>query len=123
MTHEVSKRSFTGYQQDLLWSSWAKGKSLSEIGRQINKHAGSVFCFLQKYGGIKPTKPKRAKRALTLQEREEISRGLSTHLSIRAIAKKLNRCPSVISREIKRNGDNIISYRAVPEMYSHHPTR
>lgn len=48
-----------------------------------------------------------------MQEREEISRGLSTHLSIRAIAKKLNRCPSVISREIKGNG-NIISYRAVP---------
>jgi hypothetical protein len=75
---------------------WSAGKSLSEVGRQINKHAGSVLGFLQKYGGIRPIKPKRSKRALTLQEHEEILRGLSTHLSIRAIAKKLNCCPLVV---------------------------
>ncbi|WP_078061570.1 helix-turn-helix domain-containing protein [Legionella saoudiensis] len=49
------------------------------------------FCFLQKYGGIKPAKSIRSKRALTLSEREEISRGLSANLSIRNIAKTLNR--------------------------------
>src|SRR3954468_22803343 len=104
MIHKLSKRSFTIYQQDIIWSSWSDGKSLSEIGRQVNKHAGSVFCYLQKYGGIKPSQPKRPKRALTLQEREEISRGLSIQLSIRTIAKRLNRHVSTISREINRNG-------------------
>lgn len=57
-------------------------------------------------------KPSRSKRALTLFEREEISRGLSANLSIRNIAKSLNRSPSTISREINRNG-GIIKYRAI----------
>ncbi|MBN9232127.1 MAG: IS30 family transposase [Legionella sp.] len=112
MVYTVSKRSFTEYQQSTIWSLWSQGKSLSEIGRQLNKHAGSIFCFLQKYGGIKPARSIRSKRALTLLEREEISRGLSANLSIRNIAKTLNRSPSTISREIGRNG-GILKYRAI----------
>jgi IS30 family transposase len=42
--------------------------------------------------------------ALTLAEREEISRAVTTGYSIRLIAKRLGRAPSTISREIKRNG-------------------
>jgi hypothetical protein len=42
-----------------MWQLWSQGKSLSEIGRQLNKHAGSVFCYLQKSGGIKPPTPVR----------------------------------------------------------------
>ena len=112
MIYNLSKRNFTEYQKNAIWSLWSQGKSLSEIGRQINKHAGSIFCFLQKYGGIKPVKPARSRRAVTLFEREEISRGLSANLSIRMIAKNLNRPPSTISREINRNG-GIIKYRAI----------
>jgi len=41
---------------------------------------------------------------LALNEREEISRGVCAGLSIRAIARQLNRAPSTISREIARNG-------------------
>lgn len=104
MIYNLSKRNFSKHQQNIMWYLWSQGKSLSEIGRQLNKHAGSVFCFLQKYGGIKPVKPKRAKMALTLVEREEISRGLSAKMSIRVIAKKPNRSPFTISREINRNG-------------------
>ena len=37
------------------------------------------------------------------QERESISRGLAQHKSIRQLAKELNRSPSTISREIRRN--------------------
>jgi IS30 family transposase len=112
MIYNSSKRNFSEHQQNIMWSLWSQGKSLSEIGRQLNKHAGSIFCFLQKYGGIKPVKPKRAKRSLTLAEREEISRGLSAKISIRVIAKRLNRSPSTISREIKRNG-GAATYRAI----------
>lgn len=112
MMRALSRRSFTEHQQNAIWSLWSQGKSLSEIGRQLKKHAGSIFCFLQKYGGIKPVKPIRSKRALTLLEREEISRGLSANLSVRNIAKSLNRCPSTISREINRNGGTT-KYRAI----------
>ncbi len=37
------------------------------------------------------------------QERESISRGLAQHKSIRQLAKELERSPSTISREIRRN--------------------
>jgi IS30 family transposase len=42
--------------------------------------------------------------ALTLAEREEISRGVVAGLSLRTIASELGRAPSTISREIRRNG-------------------
>jgi IS30 family transposase len=50
--------------------------------------------------------------ALTLEEREEISRGLASNLSVRAIAAQLGRAPSTISRELHRNGGSA-GYRAV----------
>jgi IS30 family transposase len=87
-----------------MWQLWSQGKSLSEIGRQLNKHAGSVFCYLQKSGGIKPPMPKRSAKVLSLLGREEISRGLSANLSLRAVARSLNRAASTITREINRNG-------------------
>jgi len=112
MIYKLSKRNFTECQQVVMWTLWSQGKSLSEIGRQVNKHAGSVFCFLQKYGGIRPAQPKRSKKVLTFHEREEISRGLSAKLSVRTIAKQLNRSPSTVSREINRNS-GLRKYRAV----------
>lgn len=48
--------------------------------------------------------------ALTIDERDEISRGLVVHKSMQSIAAELGRSPSTISREIYRNG-GCISYR------------
>jgi len=42
--------------------------------------------------------------ALTLEEREEISRGTVAGHSIRSIATALGRSPSTVSRELQRNG-------------------
>jgi IS30 family transposase len=55
-------------------------------------------------GGIRPAERKRSRLALTLNEREEISRGLVSGLSLRAIARQLGRASSSISREVQRNG-------------------
>jgi IS30 family transposase len=55
-------------------------------------------------GGIKPPSRQRSRAALTLAEREAISRGVVAGRSVRAIAKALTRAPSTISREITRNG-------------------
>ncbi|MGZ4978018.1 MAG: helix-turn-helix domain-containing protein [Methylobacter sp.] len=88
------------------------GQSLSDIGRALGKHAGSVHTVLAALGGIIPATRKRSSRSLSLREREEISRGLAAGESLRQIAAKLNRPPSTISREIGRNsgkGD----YRAI----------
>ena len=55
---------------------------------------------------------RRSRLALTLAEREEISRGLHAQLSLRAIARQLRRAPSTISREVDSNGGRAF-YRAV----------
>jgi len=63
-----------------------------------------VFSVLSPTGGIRPPDRRRAAGALSLGEREEISRGLSTRCSLRQIARSLGRSPSTISREVLRNG-------------------
>jgi len=55
-------------------------------------------------GGIRPAERARSRLALTLAEREEISRGIAVGVSLRSIAGSLGRSPSTVSREIERNG-------------------
>jgi IS30 family transposase len=98
-------------QKAELWERWKNGESLSEIGRALGKHAGSVFGVLKTHGGIVPTLRSRSRRTLTLSEREEISRGLAAGRSIRHIAITLSRSPSTVSREITRHGGRT-RYRA-----------
>jgi len=50
-------------------------------------------------------------RTLTISQREEISRGLATGRTFRAIAINIRRAPSTIGREIYRNGGRS-GYRA-----------
>ena len=98
-------------QKKELWNRWKDGQSLSEIGRVLGKHAGSIHGVLSANGGIAPRIRKARAGSLTFAEREEISRGLATNSSLRSIAKQLGRAPSTISREIARNG-NSKNYRA-----------
>ncbi|MDW7646504.1 MAG: IS30 family transposase [Desulfuromonadales bacterium] len=94
-----------------LWRRWKEGQTLSEIGRALGKHAGSIHGVLSLKGGIYPAKRKRSRLALTLLEREEISRGIAASHSIRQIAKLIGRDPSTVSREIHRHG-GVKKYRA-----------
>jgi IS30 family transposase len=87
-----------------LWQRWKEGQSLSEIGVALGKHAGSIHGVLSSNGGIFRASRRRSDLALTLSEREEISRGISSGETIRQIAIRLKRAPSSISREIARNG-------------------
>lgn len=94
-----------------LWKRWKEGETLSEIGRALGKHAGSIHGVLSLNGGIFPTKRRRSRLALTLLEREDISRGIAAGCSIRHIADLLGRAPSTVSREIGRHGGKK-NYRA-----------
>ncbi len=58
-----------------------------------------------------PPERTRSARALTLAEREEISRGIRADVSIRQIAAALGRSPSTVSREVARHG-GASQYRA-----------
>jgi IS30 family transposase len=61
--------------------------------------------MLKAQGGIAPLQRRRPRLALTLAEREEISRGLASEDSMRAIAARLGRATSTVSREVERNGE------------------
>ena len=98
--------------KDEVWTRWRRGESFSEIGRAVCKAPGSIYTILQLYGGITPRTRQRSKWALTLGEREEISRGLASKIPLRQIAKKLGRAPSTVSREINRHGGRK-NYRAI----------
>lgn len=98
-------------QKEEVWQRWRNGDSLSDIGRAIEKHPASVFGVLRLFGGFAPAKRKRASSTLKFEEREEISRGIASDLSIREIARLLSRSPSTICREVNRNGGRH-NYRA-----------
>jgi IS30 family transposase len=102
---------YTESQKALMWERWRKGDSLHEIARLFDRHHPSIQGILAETGGIRPAQRCRSRLALTLAEREEISRAVVAGHSIRSIATSLGRAPSTISREIKRNGGHE-SYRA-----------
>jgi len=91
-------------ERAIIWKRWKEGTTASQIARELDRVSGSVYCYLRDNGGIQPTKRTRSEKHLSLEEREEISRGVSSGQSIRAIARGLGRSPSTISRELNRHG-------------------
>ena len=87
-----------------MWRRWKSGESLHEIGRAFGKGHGSIRFLLAQRGGIVPDARRRSLRTLTLAEREDISRGIASGLSIRDIANGLQRAVSTVSREVARHG-------------------
>ncbi len=102
---------FTDKQKAEIWDRWQRGESMSSIGRLFDRNSSSIYPLLSRTGGIRPPERRRSRLALTLLEREEVSRGLKAQLSFRVIARHLRRSPSTISREVRRNGGRI-AYRA-----------
>ena len=102
---------YTAAQKSEIWDRWQRGESMSSIGRLFERESSSVYSMISPTGGIRPATRKRSRLALSLSEREEISRGIVQGLSMRSISDQLGRSPSTISRELKRNG-GVASYRA-----------
>jgi len=98
------RRYFTQTEMAEVWDRWEKGESLNAIARDLGRYHSSVQGALARTGGIRPAAKQRSHLALSLAEREEISRGIAIGLSIRAIAAQLGRAPSTVSREVNRNG-------------------
>jgi len=95
---------YTETQKALMWDRWQKGDSLQVIAGLFDRSHSSIAGILSRTGGIRPPQRRRSRLALTLAEREEISRGVVAGRSMRSIAARLGRSPSTISREIRRNG-------------------
>ena len=95
---------YTESQKVIMWERWRKGESLHRISELFDRNHSSIQGILAESGGIQPAQRRRSRLALTLTEREEISRSVAAGQSIRSVATRLGRAPSTISREIMRNG-------------------
>ena len=112
--HEVSSTYlFHGQTEVRDLGRWQRGESMSSIGRGFDRASSSIYPLLARTGGIRPPARVRSRLALTLAEREEISRGLIAKVSLRSIGRNLKRSASTISREVRRNGGTK-QYRAAP---------
>ena len=105
------RRWYTSVEKSEMWDRWQQGESLNAIARAFETSHSAITKNFARFGGFRPPDRQRSRLALTLSQREEISRGIVSGLSLRSIARQLERAPSTISREINRNG-GLKRYRA-----------
>ena len=82
----------------------AAGQTCAMAASAVGCSTKSIQRLMIRCGGLPP--PARARSALRLscEEREELSRGLRAGESLRAVAARLGRAPSTMSREVVANG-------------------
>ena len=110
----MAKRGRPGLSQaekSELWSRWKAGECVSDIARALQVPGSRVHHVLACTGGMVPVARRRSPRALRIEEREEISRGIAAGDSARRIAARLQRPVCTVSRELARNGGRS-AYRA-----------
>jgi IS30 family transposase len=96
-----------------FWRARASGATLREAAAAAGISKTAAHYWLKESGGLRPRarRPESALR-LSLGEREEISRGLASGMTLTAIAAGLGRAVSTVSREVRRNSGPK-GYRAV----------
>ena len=101
----------TEVEKTEIWDRRGEGESLSAIARHVGRGAETIRRYVLLTGGVRPRPRTKSRRELTVVEREEISRGLAAKHSCHAIARRIRRAPSSVSREVARNGGRV-GYRA-----------
>jgi IS30 family transposase len=89
---------------DEVWVRLRAGQAAKGTARQLGLPSSTLRTYLVRCGGVRPAPCRRRDGRLSLEDREEISRGLATGLSLRVIAAGLRRAPSTVSREVAANG-------------------
>ena len=100
----MARRPLTAAEVDEVWRRWRSGQAVKVLARQMRCNPSTVRDLLKRTGGIRPLPRRRWELRLSLDEREEISRGLAAGDSLRTIAGRLGRAPSTISRDVAANG-------------------
>jgi hypothetical protein len=77
----------------------------------LTSHIRLFAIYCRRAEGFSPQLRRRSRLALTLAEREDISRGIASGSSIRDIAQGLHRAASTVGREVTRHGGRP-AYRA-----------
>jgi IS30 family transposase len=94
------------------WALLGAGLDCPAVARSLGMGVTSVRLIEATSGGVRPRPRMRSERVLSLEEREEISRGLAEGVSLSEIATRLGRAPSTVSREVSHNGGRA-NYRAL----------
>lgn len=90
-----------------FWNHIRTGLTVREAAVAVGVSENSGVRWFADAGGVRPQFPDdrpRQRPRLTFGEREEIALGVASRESIRSIARRLDREPSTISREIAKNG-------------------
>jgi IS30 family transposase len=82
----------------------AAGERFETAAAAVGCSTKSIQRLVVRHGGLRPRATPRSPLRLSLSEREEISRGLTSGWAMRTIAKQLGRAPSTVSREVAVNG-------------------
>jgi IS30 family transposase len=101
----------TEIEKSEIYDRRCQGESMSAIARHLGRGLETIRRYVLLTGGVRPRPRTRSRRELSVMEREEISRGLAAQHSCRAIARRIRRAPSSVSREVARNGERV-GYRA-----------
>ena len=106
---QLIRRRLSAEEKGEIWQRWKKGESLAAISRALSRTPPPIGQLVCRAGGIAPALRRRRPDALTLADREDISRGIAAQKSIRAIARAIGRPPSTVSRELNRNGKKMLT--------------
>jgi IS30 family transposase len=116
-------RQLTDEELEEIWSRFAAGENMFAIAMSMGRTFSHFLKIQRDHGGVRPRLRQRSPRHLSIEEREEISRGLADGRSLRAIASGICRATSTVSREVERNGGPS-AYRAHPaERRARHQAR
>ena len=103
---------FSPADRQTIWDMREAGVPVKRIAKHLGRQNSSLRRFIADAGGTRPSARERSELRLSLEEREEISRGLAAGYSIRAIAEALGRSASTVCREVNANGGRK-KYRAL----------
>lgn len=106
---EANRLSIEDHQE--LQRRIRSGETFAAAAAAVGCSAKSVQRLMRRTGGLAPRRADRSAARLSVADREEISRGILAGDSFRAIAARIGRAPSTVSREVRVAGGRQ-TYRA-----------
>ena len=97
----------------VFWSELQRGEFISDAAVAAGTYRKQGTRWVIANGGVRPRRGRDLLgRCLSFAEREQIAMSRAAGESVRAIATRLGRSPSTISRELRRNLESGGGYRA-----------